>query len=900
MAVSSEPLVFVGRDEQVARLLEKARRAREGSGSTVFIAGELGSGKQTLVDEVEHRVRQDAALAEAFFVKGVCDREHGAQNAYEAFAGPLLDLVEESRGAKGWNAIFNAVKQVAPDWLGVVPIAGPAVQAGVKTALRAQELYAGEAEEERAKRAQSRHLQFVAALDARLRRTPLVILVISQAQWIDSASAALLERVARLAVQKQVVILVTYRPADLGEGHPLRAVERSLRIDDLATTIELEGLDAPAIVELVRASRGLTPAADVADWLVSFTAGNPLFVTQLLPSLENRGVLVERGGRYEFYDDARIEDGELRLVGALAESEIPIRVSDVLDERIERLDEVLRDLLGIAAVEGAQFLTATLARVADANAAELLRQLDEAEKRHRLVRYTEALQRQLFRYEFVHLLLRQRIYERLPEPLRLEYHSQIADALSETWGEDAPRPVLLDIARHYEEGLDRPAAARFLLKAAESALVDGAAPHAATLSRRGLTLLDEASRGPRPPNTDGLRAELVAVLVGAEWENVHTGDPDVEALIAQGRAAAERSGDLALQARLLHAEARYVLGMKDVGAAVAALQQAREMARAADDPVSEFAVTIDLGNTVDIQDLNRGLEILREALALYEAQLAPLAADHPELARLHGRLFAFIGIGEFDRGDLGQAKRLLDASIEELEGLRRTEDFPRILNYRAQVALAAGEFEAAEADMRRALESGAETPGPWASYNRAFLGKIFLDQDRFDLAGEAIRAAWSDVQAAWQVRLGTVVRQYLIEFLLRADSSEDELEESTGLVTAQVMDSERSGFKNMLVAAHSLRAELELRRGRPLNAWTESTTAVDALEASGDLPIVRTEEVLWRHARCLAAAGQPDADAYFEKARAVVERKAASLENEEARQRLLATTPVARALELKA
>jgi len=119
-------------------------------------------------------------------------------------------------------------------------------------------------------------------------------------------------------------------------------------------------------------------------------------------------------GVYVLHEDASLHEGQLRLAGGLAERDIPIRVSDALDERIERLDDALRDLLGIASVEGAQFLTATLARVANTNNTDLLRRLDEAENRHRIVRYAEALQRQLFRYEFAHLLLHQRINERLP------------------------------------------------------------------------------------------------------------------------------------------------------------------------------------------------------------------------------------------------------------------------------------------------------------------------------------------------------------------------------------------------------------------------------------------------------------------------------------------------------
>jgi tetratricopeptide (TPR) repeat protein len=451
-------------------------------------------------------------------------------------------------------------------------------------------------------------------------------------------------------------------------------------------------------------------------------------------------------------------------------------------------------------------------------------------------------------------------------------------------------------AQPYEAGLDWPAAARFLLKAAESAQVDGAAGHAANLSRRALALLDEAARGPRPPDTDALRAELVAVLIGAQWENARAADPEIAALIAQGRAAADRCGDAGLRARLLHAEARHVLGTQDVRAAIDALGQARELARAAGDAVSELAIAIDLGNTIDIQSLERGLAVLREALALYESTLASTEAESPELIRLHARLVAFIGIGEFDRGNLGEARRLLDRSLARLDALGRSEDLPRILNYRAQVALASGEFDAAEADVRRALERGGDGAGPWASLNRAFLGKVFLESGRPNAAGEEIRAAWNAVEQAWQVRLGTVVRQYLVEFLLRPGSSDAELDEAAGLLEAQITDAEASGFTNMLVTGHSLAAERDLRRDRPAEALDRSSRAVEILEAACDLPIVRTEEVLWRHARCLQAAGEPGADAYFGKARAVVERKATSLEDDAAKERLLTMTPVARVL----
>jgi hypothetical protein len=140
------------------------------------------------------------------------------------------------------------------------------------------------------------------------------------------------------------------------------------------------------------------------------------------------------------------------------------------------------------------------------------------------------------------------------------------------------------------------------------------------------------------------------------------------------------------------------------------------------------------------------------------------------------------------------------------------------------------------------------------------------------------------------------VRQYLAEFLLRDGSSNDEVNEAATLLEAQVADAAQSGFTNMLAGAYSLTAEVELRRNRAAPALEASARALEIIEEHGDVAITRTEEVLWRHARCLTAAGKPGAEDYLAKARAVLEEKAASLPSETARQRLLTVTPVARAL----
>ena len=121
-----------------------------------------------------------------------------------------------------------------------------------------------------------------------------------------------------------------------------------------------------------------------------------------------------------------------------------------------------------------------------------------------------------------------------------------------------------------------------------------------------------------------------------------------------------------------------------------------------------------------------------------------------------------------------------------MEQLGQVYDLPRFLNFRAQIELASGDFDSAEADLRRALERA--LPGAWAAYNKALLGKVFLDSQKYETAAPQLRQAWSDVQADPEPSLVIPVRAYLIEYLLRDGSTELELAEAGPLIADEVQD----------------------------------------------------------------------------------------------------------------
>jgi len=607
---------------------------------------------------------------------------------------------------------------------------------------------------------------------------------------------------------------------------------------------------------------------------------------------------------FAFAADANAASGTLELSGRLEGIALPNSVAVAVDESIKQIPDADVELLEYASVEGRRFLSSTISQVADIEERQLLRRLGDVQQRFGVIHAQPVIRRREYAYEFIHQLLQQQIYLRLDENQRAEYHLEVAEALVKTFGENAVQGILLDIARHFTQGHDPGAAASYYLRAARAVASGGAPPEAIALAWRGLHLVREAVAEDADNGDLGtLRAELIYLLVTASdagW--VEEDSPEtLPALLAEARAASSGGGDDELCARLLRAEGEVLRSRRDVKAARETLAKALRLARQADAAgspeaaVTQMAIMIDLGSVTDMADLEQGLAMLREAQQLYLERLKPAAGGPPpDLARLFYRLQGFIGVAEFDRGNLGAARRELDACIGGMAELGRVYDLPRFQNYRAQMELAAGDFEAAEADVRRALER--ELPGAWAAYNRALLGKVFLDSERYGAAGPQLRRAWSEVQADPQPALVIPVRAYLIEYLLRDGATEPELAEAGPLIAQEVQDADGGGFAYGVAWGETLGAELALRTGDVDTAQARSSHAVAILEAASktSLPIVRTEEVLWRHARVLGAAGSSEAERFRALALAVVERKANSLP-EDARP-AHARTPTARQL----
>jgi DNA-binding SARP family transcriptional activator/predicted ATPase len=327
-------------------------------------------------------------------------------------------------------------------------------------------------------------------------RSPPLLLILDDMQWLDEASVALLHFVVRAVEGLPVLFAGAARAGELTDNTKVLRLLRALEREGRLLQAPLRPLDAGAIAALVGSLAG---GADVGA-VCAGCEGNPLFALEMARAF------------------ARGEPGVAATLRVL------------IDERLERLDDHARALLPFAAAMGRSFDPRILARVLDLPAGELSATLGDLERRGVLRAAGPEV------YDFSHDLIRQAAYQQLSEPRRRLCHLQLARVLA-GWP-DPDGELAGDLAHHAALGGDGEAAARAYLAAAQRCIRLFAWAEASQLCRRGidqLPRLDRATRlhlhvellgvevmgKPSPERAREVEMELLRVLTAAEEAGLH-------------------------------------------------------------------------------------------------------------------------------------------------------------------------------------------------------------------------------------------------------------------------------------------------------------------------------------------------------------------------------------------
>ena len=194
-----------------------------------------------------------------------------------------------------------------------------------------------------------RSLEVVAELLQRLAADRPLLVVFEDLHWADELTLQAVESLFELTETEALGIVMLYRSErelpswGIGERarqhYPHRYVE-----------VELRALSGDATLALAQALADAPLPAAVADLIAQRAGGNPLFVSEALRDLVERGALRRVNGGWEL----AVEPGQL---------EVPALVQGVLQARLDRLDPVAREAVAVAAVIGRRFGMPLLERV---------------------------------------------------------------------------------------------------------------------------------------------------------------------------------------------------------------------------------------------------------------------------------------------------------------------------------------------------------------------------------------------------------------------------------------------------------------------------------------------------------------------------------------------------------
>ena len=881
----------IGREQEFGELLATARDAVAGSGSIVFLAGATGSGKSFLVKALVEALAASDADPRPEIVSVRC-YETSAGNPLGPFGEVLRALTSRERRADRAKRVLELVGQVAPSLVELIPVIGKLAALGVKAAADAG-VYAlgGDHEAQQAERAVdvALALQHVAA------EIPLVV-VLDDAHWIDAPSTEVIARLADGAEAGALLLLVAYDEDLVADRHTLARVRAAVLSRAAVRRIRLEDFGRETIDALLRDRYGdaaLDP--NLAEWLLDRTDGSPLFLEQYLATLEEQGVLRRDGDGWSLDGTITGSRGDWQLSGALAQARTPDTLLELLRPRVADLDDEERALLETGAIQGRRFLSTVVFKLLDRDEDEILDRLGRLEEQRRMIVVEQGEDWWSDRsslYSFDPSVLQELLYSRYARSAyeRRRRHRAVALALEALIADDHPPPrhALLEIAQHYEDAGDLPKAARRLVEIAESTFAEGADRETAANAQRAVAWLRTALAG----DLDGdarqeaqrllARAVVLLILGGeASWRAspAEDGGERLVALAEEGKRAADAAGDPVLRANAHYASAPILIAYRGLEEGIAGYREALALARSAGDVVGEFAILVNLGHHLDSVSLTEGWDVLQEAHSLLAAGALADRLDAPTMARETERLQTMMGVAAFDLGRFGAALELLERSTQALRTSRRRDDTAWALAFLGQLYTAIGRYEDAEQALRDGIAVYADerTSLGLRGYLRALLGRLFVEWEppRLAEAREHLLAGREETVESGYRSVLPLVQTCWAELLLAEGTPGALREADAGLEAAETF-----GWARSTIANASLRARVALAEGRAAEAVALSTRAVEELERlGGEVPAVRSEEILFTHARVLAGAGSGEAARYAADAERIVRAKAATLED---------------------
>lgn len=320
--------------------------------------------------------------------------------------------------------------------------------------------------------------------------SPLLILL-DDLHWADPDSLSLLFHLGNNLGGSRILVVCAFRPEEMmGPGqdkaHPLQVVYQELQRRGPAP-VDLDNVDGRAFVDAYLDREPNHLDSDFRNTLYRLTAGSPLFIAELVRSMQDRGDLV------------RDAAGRWQEAAYLTWEALPARVEAVIGRRLARLSASQRALLAASSIQGERFAAEVTAAVLNRPAQEITATLSgDLERRHHLV-IAEGVERigdrAMARYRFRHALFQHYLYDQLDAVEQAHYHEATARNLETVYADhaDGLAPIAGELAWHCWRANLPDEAIVYHIQAGKWALRLSASEQAQAHFERGMALLEQVA-----------------------------------------------------------------------------------------------------------------------------------------------------------------------------------------------------------------------------------------------------------------------------------------------------------------------------------------------------------------------------------------------------------------------
>jgi predicted ATPase/DNA-binding winged helix-turn-helix (wHTH) protein len=435
---------LAGRQAEFERLDRLMQQARAGNRQIVFVTGEAGIGKTTLIRTFLKGLTNGKTEEPVWIAGGKCVEFVGEGETYL----PALEAFERLVQVVEPKLFRNALRDRAPTWLAQIPwLLEPGEEQAAPSSVHGP---------------WSKRMlrEFCVAVEA-LTAEGTLVLWFEDLHWSDSGTVDLLAALASRTEPSRLCVLATYRPVEAAmNAHPIAPLKRNLLQQQACVELPLGLLEKTEVRSYLdrQFAPGLEPS--LVDLLYEQTEGNPLFVVALVNHLVAEDLLGQTDVQSPWALNGPLE--KLR-------DSVPETLTELVELQLSHMDAKTVSALEAGSVEGVTFGAQAVAAATDEDVESVERTLRVLVGRDGFLEATSPEQwpdgsvGEGFR--FLHAAFGRVLYRRQAAAQRQRFHRRIAGRFEEGF-QTRSGPLAATLALHFERGGDPERAVHYLVEAA--------------------------------------------------------------------------------------------------------------------------------------------------------------------------------------------------------------------------------------------------------------------------------------------------------------------------------------------------------------------------------------------------------------------------------------------------